>query len=41
MGVHVVILVPRRDATLTEIHQIFLSTHKNVRVMAATPRSPA
>ena len=29
-----VILVPRRDATLTEIHQIFLSTHKNVRVMA-------
>ena len=23
-----VILVPRRDATLTEIHQIFLSTHK-------------
>jgi len=29
-----VILVPRRDATLTEIHRIFLSTHKNVRVMA-------
>ncbi|MET3135026.1 hypothetical protein AAKU55_005329 [Oxalobacteraceae bacterium GrIS 1.11] len=29
-----VILVPRLDATLTEIHQIFLSTHKNVRVMA-------
>lgn len=29
-----VILVPRADATLTEIHQIFLSTHKNVRVMA-------
>lgn len=29
-----VVLVPRRDATLTEIHQIFLSTHKNVRVMA-------
>ncbi|WP_254785742.1 MULTISPECIES: FHA domain-containing protein [unclassified Janthinobacterium] len=29
-----VILVPRCDATLTEIHQIFLSTHKNVRVMA-------
>lgn len=29
-----VILVPRREATLTEIHQIFLSTHKNVRVMA-------
>lgn len=29
-----VILVPRRDATLTEIHQIFLSTHKNVRVVA-------
>ncbi|MDC8759935.1 FHA domain-containing protein [Janthinobacterium fluminis] len=28
-----VILVPRRDATLTEIHRIFLSTHKNVRVM--------
>jgi hypothetical protein len=28
------ILVPRADATLTEIHQIFLSTHKNVRVMA-------
>jgi hypothetical protein len=29
-----VVLVPRRDATLTEIHQTFLSTHKNVRVMA-------
>lgn len=29
-----VILVPRPDATLTEIHQTFLSTHKNVRVMA-------
>jgi hypothetical protein len=29
-----VLLVPRADATLTEIHQIFLSTHKNVRVMA-------
>ena len=29
-----VILVPRADATLTEIHRIFLSTHKNVRVMA-------
>jgi hypothetical protein len=29
-----VILVPRADATLTEIHQIFLSTHKNVRVIA-------
>jgi hypothetical protein len=29
-----VILVPRADATLTEIHQIFLSTHKNVRVVA-------
>jgi len=29
-----VILVPRLDATLTEIHRIFLSTHKNVRVMA-------
>ena len=29
-----VILVPRPDASLTEIHQIFLSTHKNVRVMA-------
>jgi hypothetical protein len=29
-----VILVPRADATLTEIHQTFLSTHKNVRVMA-------
>lgn len=29
-----VILVPRADATLTEIHQTFLSTHKNVRVKA-------
>ncbi|SHG98991.1 FHA domain-containing protein [Massilia sp. CF038] len=29
-----VILVPRPDATLTEIHQTFLATHKNVRVMA-------
>ena len=29
-----VILVPRPDATLTDIHQTFLSTHKNVRVMA-------
>jgi hypothetical protein len=29
-----VILVPRDDASLTEIHRIFLSTHKNVRVMA-------
>jgi hypothetical protein len=29
-----VILVPRADASLTDIHQIFLSTHKNVRVMA-------
>ena len=29
-----VILVPRADATLTEIHQTFLSTHKNVRVIA-------
>ncbi|WP_256077204.1 FHA domain-containing protein [Massilia sp. YIM B04103] len=29
-----VILVPRLDATLTDIHRIFLSTHKNVRVMA-------
>jgi hypothetical protein len=29
-----VILVPRADATLTEIHRTFLSTHKNVRVMA-------
>lgn len=28
-----VILVPRLDATLTEIHRIFLSTHKNVRVV--------
>jgi hypothetical protein len=29
-----VLLVPRPDATLTEIHRIFLSTHKNVRVIA-------
>ncbi len=29
-----VILVPRPDATLSEIHQTFLSTYKNVRVMA-------
>ncbi len=29
-----VLLVPRADASLTEIHQTFLSTHKNVRVMA-------
>jgi hypothetical protein len=29
-----VILVPRRDASLTEIHQIFLGTHKNVRIVA-------
>lgn len=29
-----IILVPRPDATLSEIHQTFLSTHKNVRVMA-------
>lgn len=29
-----VILVPRPDASLTEIHRIFLTTHKNVRVMA-------
>ena len=29
-----VILVPRPDATLTEIHQTFLATQKNVRVMA-------
>jgi hypothetical protein len=28
------ILVPRLDATLTDIHQTFLATHKNVRVMA-------
>ncbi|MES2152013.1 MAG: FHA domain-containing protein [Pseudomonadota bacterium] len=28
------LLVPRADATLAEIHQVFLSTHKNVRVMA-------
>ncbi|MES2126263.1 MAG: FHA domain-containing protein [Pseudomonadota bacterium] len=29
-----VLLVPRPDASLTEIHQTFLATHKNVRVMA-------
>jgi hypothetical protein len=29
-----VILVPRADASLSEIHRTFLSTHKNVRVMA-------
>ncbi|MFL6658435.1 MAG: FHA domain-containing protein [Massilia sp.] len=29
-----VLLVPRPDATLTDIHQTFLSTHKNVRVIA-------
>jgi hypothetical protein len=29
-----IILVPRPDASLSEIHQTFLSTHKNVRVMA-------
>jgi hypothetical protein len=29
-----VILVPRPDASLGEIHQTFLATHKNVRVMA-------
>lgn len=28
------ILVPRADATLTDIQQTFLSTHKNVRVVA-------
>jgi len=28
------LLVPRADASLTDIHQTFLSTHKNVRVMA-------
>jgi hypothetical protein len=28
------ILVPRQDASLTDIHQTFLATHKNVRVMA-------
>ena len=28
------ILVPRLDASLTDIHQTFLATHKNVRVMA-------
>lgn len=30
----VVVLVPRLDASLTEIHQTFLATHKNVRVTA-------
>lgn len=30
----VVVLVPRPDATLTDIHQTFLATHKNVRIMA-------
>ena len=29
-----VVLVPRPDASLSEIHQTFLATHKNVRVMA-------
>ena len=29
-----VILVPRQDASLGEIHQTFLATHKNVRVIA-------
>lgn len=29
-----VVLVPRADATLSEIHQAFLSSHKNVRVFA-------
>lgn len=29
-----VVLVPRADATLGEIHQTFLATHKNVRVSA-------
>ena len=29
-----VIMVPRPDATLTEIHHTFLSTHKNVRILA-------
>lgn len=29
-----VILVPRQDASLGEIHQTFLATHKNVRVVA-------
>jgi len=28
------ILVPRLDASLTDIHQTFLATHKNVRVLA-------
>lgn len=30
----VVVLVPRADASLTEIHQTFLATHKNVRIVA-------
>ncbi|MFD2367206.1 FHA domain-containing protein [Pseudoduganella sp. GCM10020061] len=29
-----VVLVPRPDATLTEIHQTYLATHKNVRITA-------
>ena len=29
-----VLLVPREDASLSEIHQTFLATHKNVRVQA-------
>jgi hypothetical protein len=29
-----VILVPRSDATLSEIHETFLSTHNNVRIVA-------
>ncbi|QYF96206.1 FHA domain-containing protein [Massilia sp. PAMC28688] len=29
-----VVLVPRADASLSEIHQTFLASHKNVRVMA-------
>jgi hypothetical protein len=29
-----VILVPRADATLTQVHDTYLATHKNVRVMA-------
>lgn len=31
---NLVLLVPRPDATLGEIHQTFLSTHKNVRIHA-------
>jgi hypothetical protein len=34
MGVHLRHPGAAPDATLTEIHRIFLSTHKNVRVMA-------